>query len=126
MSDHPLLPDARAMLRMLRHNIAAMKETKDAPSFVQVLVNFEAASEIIERLVVAMDGRATEVTGWIDGTIAVEVQPMGVPKPVGYGVCVAGKTVATLTPEAVEVAYKRFQELSEQRRHHEAVWSLGR
>ena len=51
----PLLPDARAMLRMLHHNIAAMKETKVSPSFVQTLVNFEAAAELIERLVVALD-----------------------------------------------------------------------
>jgi hypothetical protein len=51
----------------------------------------------------------------IDGTIQVEVQPAGVPKPVGYIVMVDGKTVATLTPDAVERAYMCFQELARQR-----------
>lgn len=57
-------------------------------------------------------------TGWIDGEIVVEVQPMGVPKPVGYGITVGGKVVATLTPDKVEAAYKRFLALAEAREKH--------
>lgn len=53
--------------------------------------------------------------GWIDGEIGVEVQPMGVPKPIGYGVTVGGKVVATLTPEKVEAAYRKFLALAEAR-----------
>ncbi len=57
----------------------------------------------------------------LNGTIAVETQPMLVPRPVGYGVKVAGKIVATLTPEAVETAYLQFRELTVQRDRHERM-----
>lgn len=40
---------------------------------------------------------------------------MGVPKPIGYGVTVGGKVVATLTPEKVEAAYRKFLALAEAR-----------
>ena len=41
-------------MNSLKHNIAAMRETKQTPSFVQVLVTFEEAADRIEALEAAL------------------------------------------------------------------------
>jgi hypothetical protein len=41
---------ASGALAMLRHNIAAMQNTRQSPSFPQVLVTFQQAADEIERL----------------------------------------------------------------------------
>ena len=43
-------------MNSLKHNIAAMRETKQTPSFVQVLVTFEEAADRIETLEAALRG----------------------------------------------------------------------
>ena len=60
------------------------------------------------------------------GTIGIEMQPMIVPRPIGYGVKVAGKMVAFITPDLVETAYLRFQEMAERRRQHEEKLGIPR
>jgi hypothetical protein len=43
------------MSESLKHNITAMRQTQQMPSFVQVLVTFEAALEEIEQLRAALN-----------------------------------------------------------------------